>query len=207
MRIDGVCLAGMLAAAVPGLLCAQDFEVTLDGQPIGMHRFSVGGTPEARTVRSEAAFAVRLLGLTVYRYRHQASETWRGDCLATLDAQTDDNGKTSRVQAQAEDAALQVMGPGGPLSLPGCVMGFAYWHPAMRTQTQLLNVQTGRYEAVRIQRMDSGTLEVHGQPQPAERWRIAGPAHPVDVWYTPAGAWVGLDSTVGGGRQLRYRQR
>lgn len=217
MRIDGFCLAGwlaglsagLLAAAAPGLVRAQDFEVTLDGQPIGMHRFTVGGTPAARTVRSEAAFAVRLLGLTVYRYRHQASETWRGDCLATLDARTDDNGKTSRVQAQAEGDALQLTGPAGPLSLPGCVMGFAYWHPALRMQapTQLLNVQTGRYEAVRIQRMESGTLEVHGQPQPAERWRIDGPAHPVDVWYTPAGAWVGLDSSVGGGRQLRYRLR
>jgi hypothetical protein len=27
----------------------------------------------------------------------------------------------------------------------------------------------------------------------------------VDVWYSADGDWVGLDSTVAGGRQLSYR--
>lgn len=210
MRIDAAglaCAAGWLLAALPGPVGAQDFAVTLDGKAIGTHRFSLGGTPQARTVRSEAAFAVKLLGLTVYRYRHLASEQWRGDCLATLQAETDDDGKTGKVAARTVGGALEVAGPSGAASLPGCVMSFAYWHPAMRTQTQLLNAQTGRYEAVRVRRMDSGTVDVGGQPQAAERWRIEGPEQPVDVWYTSAGDWVGLDSTVGGGRQLRYRLR
>ena len=213
MRIDdGVRLAWLVClwlATLPSVAVAAalDFEVTLDDKPIGTHRFSLGGTAQARTVRSEAAFAVKLLGLTVYRYRHQASERWRGDCLAALDAETDDDGKTGRVSAQAAGDALAVAGPSGSVSLPGCVMSFAYWHPAMRTQTQLLNAQTGRYELVRIRQLDGGTLTVRGRPQNAERWRIEGPEHPVDVWYTAAGDWVGLDSTVGGGRQLRYRLR
>lgn len=201
------CLATLLMAALPGLGQTLDFEVTLDDKPIGAHRFTLGGTAQVRTVRSEAAFAVKVLGLTVYRYRHEASEQWRGDCLAGLQADTDDDGTTGKVVAQSAGAALEVTGPAGALKLPGCVMSFAYWHPAMRTQTQLLNAQTGRYEAVRIRRMGSGTLAVRGQQQAAERWRIEGPEHPLDVWYTSAGDWVGLDSTVGGGRQLRYRLR
>ncbi|KQP35290.1 DUF6134 family protein [Pseudorhodoferax sp. Leaf274] len=205
MRIERSRLCALLLAALPGLAGAQEFGVTLDDQPIGTHRFTLGGTPQARTVRSEAAFAVKLLGLTVYRYRHQASEQWRGDCLAALDASTDDDGQPGKVQAQARGDVLQVTGPAGALSLPGCVMSYAYWNPAMRLQTQLLNAQTGRHEAVRIRRMDSGTVDVRGQPRSAERWRIEGPEQPIDVWYTPAGDWVGLDSTVRSGRQLRYR--
>ncbi|GHC96009.1 hypothetical protein GCM10007320_49500 [Pseudorhodoferax aquiterrae] len=186
---------------------AQEFEVALDGKPIGTHRFVLGGTAQTRTVRSEASFTVKLLGLTVYRYRHEASERWQGGCLTAVEADTDDNGKPSRVQARTEGGALQVAGPEGPLPLPGCVFSYAYWNPAMRQQTQLLNVQTGRHDAVRIRRMDSGTVEVRGRPQEAERWRIEGPEQPVDVWYTTDGQWVGLDSTVAGGRQLRYRLR
>lgn len=201
------CLAALWLAALPGLAQTLDFEVTLDDKPIGAHRFTLGGTPQARTVRSEAAFAVKLLGLTVYSYRHAASEQWRGDCLAGLQADTDDDGKTGKVVARSAGAAVEVAGPAGVLQLPACVMSFAYWHPAMRTQTQLLNAQTGRYEAVRVQRIGDGTVAVRGQPQAAERWRIEGPEHPLDVWYTPAGDWVGLDSTVAGGRQLRYRLR
>lgn len=207
MRIERAVLPALLLAALPGLAGAQQFEVTLDEQPIGTHRFTLGGTPQARTVRSEATFAVKLLGLTVYRYRHQASEQWRGDCLAGLQAETDDDGKPSQVRAQTAGEVLEVSGPGEALRLSGCVMSFAYWHPAMRTQTQLLNAQTGRMEVVRVRRMGGGTLDVRGQPQPAERWRIEGPEQPVDVWYTPAGDWIGLDSTVRGGRQLRYRLR
>ncbi|WP_326532762.1 DUF6134 family protein [Pseudorhodoferax sp.] len=207
MRTERAGLLAWVLAALPGLAAAQAFDVTLDAQPIGTHRFTVGGTPQARTVHSEAAFAVKLLGLTVYRYRHQASGQWRGDCLAALQAETDDDGKTGKVFAQTVAEVLEVTGPDGALRLPGCVMDFAYWHPAMRLQTQLLNAQTGRFDAVRIRRLDSGTVDVHGQPQPAERWRIEGPEQPVDVWYTPAGAWVGLDATVRGGRQLRYRLR
>lgn len=199
--------AALCLAALPALASALEFEVTLDGRPIGTHRFTLGGPPQARTVRSEADFTVKLLGLTVYRYLHRADGTWRGDCLDTLDAQTDDDGKASRVQARATGDTLQVNGPAGALQLPGCVMDYAYWHPAMRQQTQLLNVQTGRYDAVRIRRMDGATLDVRGQPQRAERWRIEGPEQPLDVWYTPGGEWIGLDSTVGGGRQLRYRRR
>lgn len=197
------------AALLPGAGCASEwnFSVFLDDKPIGEHRFSVTGPAEARKVLSEAGFAVKLLGLTVYRYRHVASEQWRGDCLAALQAETDDDGKTGKVVARPAGDALEVDGPSGTLSLPGCAMSFAYWHPAMRTQTQLLNAQTGRYEAVRVRRMDSGTVEVRGQPQPAERWRIEGPEQPVDVWYAPSGAWIGLDSTVAGGRLLRYRLR
>lgn len=213
MRTDAVhggrlaALACLLAAALPAQASTLDFEVTLDDKRIGSHRFTLGGTPQARTVRSDAAFDVKLLGLTVYRYRHQAREQWRGDCLAALEAETDDDGEPSKVAARSAGSALDVTGPAGALNLPGCVMSFAYWHPAMRQQTQLLNAQTGRYETVRIRRMDAGSVPVRGQPQPAERWRIEGPEHPLDVWYTAAGDWVGLDSTEGGGRQLRYRLR
>lgn len=184
-----------------------DFSVSLDDKPIGEHRFRINGPADARTVESEANFNVKLLGLTVYRYRHQASEQWRGNCLSALSAHTDDGGKTSRVQAQARGDALEVTSPSGTASLPGCVMSFAYWNPAIRGQTQLLNAQTGQYESVKLQRAGSETIAVRGQPISAERWRIEGTEHPIDIWTLPNGDWVGLDSTVAGGRQLRYRLR
>ena len=88
--------------------------------------------------------------------------------------------------------------------MSGCVMSFAYWNPAMRRMTLLLNAQTGAAEKVRIERMDEATIEVHGRAMPATRWRITGPAAPIDVWYA-GDAWVGLDSRVAGGRLLSYR--
>lgn len=196
MRRLGVCLAGMLAmcaaAAEPGR--SWDFEVLLDGTPIGRHRFELSTDGDRRTLVSRAAFTVKLLGIPVYRYRHEAREQWRGDCLTALDAHTDDGGERSTVRASG-DAEL----------LRGCVMTYAYWHPAMLHQTRLLNAQTGKLDAVRITAPGSASLDVRGQPQPAMRWRIESPAGPLTVWVSPQGDWLGLDATVRGTRTLSYR--
>jgi hypothetical protein len=199
-------LAGITpAAAATAALGESVFSVFLDDKPIGEHRFSIGGTDDARSVVSEASFTVKLLGLTVYRYRHRAVEKWRGDCLSELNATTDDDGKASRVRGEAEADGLAVVTDAGRQALKGCVMSFAYWNPAIQRQPRLLNAQTGRSESVQVTRAGGGTLEVRGRQVAAVRWRIEGPAQPIDVWYSGQGDWIGLDSTVDGGRKLIYR--
>ena len=189
-------LAGGAASAATAEVAPQTFAVTLDGKPIGEHRFSVVGAATGdRQVTSDADFDVRLLGIVVYRYRHHAVEHWRGDCLSRIDARTDENGKTTEVHEVAD--------ADGPLT--GCTMSFAYWNRGMLRQTQLLNAQTGKLEPVAIAAKGSGDVEVHGSMLTASRWRISGPVHPIDVWYAADGQWVGLDSTVAGGRHLSYR--
>lgn len=51
----------------------RDFDVRLDGQPIGRHRF-----------------AVTLLGSTLHRDRHEVRERWRGDCPQDMHARATD---------------------------------------------------------------------------------------------------------------------
>ena len=169
------------------------FRALLDGEPIGQHRFSVSGEGDERQVVSEASFTVKFLGITAYRYRHKATEQWRGACLTALDSTTDDDGKPAAVRVDQSDA------------LKGCVMSFAYWNPAIQTQTKLFNAQTGQFETVQVRRTGSGSVEVRGRPVEANEFRITGAAQPIVVWYTPRGEWVGLDSTVAGGRKLSYR--
>ncbi|MDE2297934.1 MAG: hypothetical protein KGL99_04945 [Burkholderiales bacterium] len=214
MALCALALLGPALLGAPALAEAQpapapsgvwDFSVSLDGKPIGRHRFTVTAQGDTRQVHSVAEFAVKFLGITVYRYHHEAREEWRGDCLTALTSTTDDHGTHSSVRTEYAGDTLTVYAGGPPLVLPGCVMSYAYWNPAMRTQTRLLNAQTGRYDAVRIGAAGSGSIDVHGQPVPATRWRITGPPHPIDVWYSARDAWVGLDSTVAGGRTLSYR--
>ena len=183
-----------------------DFRVLLDDSPIGEHRFALAAAGDERKLTSEARFAVKLLGVTVYRYQHNATEMWRGDCLKRLSSKTDDDGNPERVNAEPSgDNALAVTTPKGTQSLEGCVMSFAYWNPAIRTQDKLLNSQSGKFEAVKVSRAGNGTVEVRGQQVAATRWRIATDAQPIDVWYSQQGEWLGLDSMVSGNRKLSYR--
>ena len=144
-----------------------DFQVRLDGKPIGEHRFRLEPDGDGSRLTSEARFDVKLLGFTVYRYRHRAVEHWRSGCLASLLSQTDDDGKPSHVQLAAagggESGAMRV-DSAAPSPLDGCMMSFAYWNPAMRVQTRLLNAQTGQVEAVHIEPIADAPIMVHGEP-------------------------------------------
>jgi hypothetical protein len=189
-----------------------NFTALLDGKPIGQHSFTLSTQDDERKLVSNARFTVKFIGITAYRYRHLTTELWRGECLSGMTASTDDDGKPSSVRTEADGAGLKVLAtnprhPGGapPLPLKGCVMSFAYWNPLIQTQTKLLNAQTGEFEAVQVSRAGVGVVEVRGQPVDAVRWRITGPEAPIELWYSTQGEWIGLDSTVSGGRKLSYR--
>ena len=199
-------LAGPLAAHAADGTRTYAFEAFLDGKPIGAHTFTVTAEGAARKVASEADFRVRIIGLTVYRYRHHAVEVWTGDCLAGLVASTDDDGKAAGVKLVKNGDANEITTHAGTTSEPGCLMTFAYWNPAMREQKRLLNPQTGKVDAVKVERVASGQVTVGGKDVAATDWRVTGGESPVDVWISAQGEWVGLDSMVSNGRhRLTYR--
>lgn len=183
---------GSLAAAAQ----TWDFQVSLDGKPIGTHRFVVAGPASAREVESTARLDVKLLGLTVYRYRHEARERWQGDCLRELRSRTDDDGKLSTVDL-------------APVATADCMVSFAYWHAGLPTQARLLNPQTGVVEEVGFERLPDAALAVGGRGTvDAVRWRLRALASRQDItlWLDRAdGSWIGLDAQVKGGRLLTYR--
>lgn len=168
-----------------------DFAVTLDGKPIGTHRFVVSGDVAQRTVDSSAQFDVKLLGITVYRYRHQARERWQGDCMRELQSSTDDDGKASTVGQRFDSE---------------CLMGFAYWNPRMTAQQRLVDPQTGRIENVRLERLGDAQIDMQGRPVAATGWRLLAAKQNITLWYAqPSGRWIALDAATAGGRTVSYR--
>jgi len=200
---------GLLAAAAQAAepsTRAYVFQALLDGKPIGEHRFTVVTEGATRRVTSEADFKVTLLGLTAYRYRHRAQEQWAGDCLVSLASTTDDDGKASGVTLARAGDVDEITTATGRATVSGCLMTYAYWNPALLSQGRLLNPQTGKVAAVRIERVAAGRIAVRGVEVDAVDWRISGGDSPIDVWVSAEGAWVGLDSVVAGGRhKLSYR--
>jgi len=193
------------------------FVALLDGTPIGTHRFvlmpATGEGRDVRVLSSAARFDVRIVGLRVYAYDHTAEERWNGDCLAAIAAVTDDNGKLTRVKGRATRDGFVLDGAEGerdvspsrrPVEVNSCLMGFAYWNPALARQQRLLDPATGRIESVTIAPLAAAPIEVRGRRVSARGLRISGLAHPIDVWYA-GDEWVGLDTMVSGARRLSYR--
>jgi len=182
-----------------------NFRAYLDDAPIGYHRFTLREQGDGRELKSESRFEVKVLFVTAYRYAHDATEQWRGNCLDSLTARTDDNGDRPTVDAKMEKGQLAVIRSGGSSSIGGCVMSFAYWNPQMLRQARLLNAQTGEFEAVKISALGDDNIIVRGATVAAKHYRVTGPKNPIDLWYSQSDEWLALESTVAGGRRLRYR--
>ncbi|ALV06932.1 DUF6134 family protein [Roseateles depolymerans] len=197
-----------------------NFDIRLDGKPIGTHRFEVSGPADARTVTSDATMAVKMLGITVFRYRHQAQERWKGDCVDAVQSTTDDDGKAEKVDWRRDGSGSgSSSGNGSGASADGaasaakgdCVMSYAYWHPALVQQTRLLNPQTGKMDEVKVERLPDATIQVAGREVMAARWQLVtkppkGDPQRLTLWLDRSDQrWLGLDARVRGDRLLTYR--
>ena len=184
-----------------------NFKVLLDDKPIGQQSFTLTkGEGDKRELRSVASFNVKFFGVTVYRYRHQNSEQWAGDCLVGLQSTTDNDGTPLAVKARKEGNQLVVEpAEGGSMALDGCVMSFAYWHPQLLKQTRLLNAQSGVYEKVRVELLGQTKVEAQGKTVDATCYTIFGPGQPIVLSYSAQGDWLRLESAVSDGkRKLTY---
>lgn len=213
MRAASRGLVGLLLAGVAGLPGANEaprrewnFTVYLDDKHIGAHRFAVEPLPDGGTeLVTEATFDVRILFVNAYRYRHRNTERWRGDCLAAIEAHTDDNGDETRVAGAMADDAFVVTTPAGEQRLPACVMTFAYWNPDVLGQAHLLNSQTGEFLPVTVESLGQEPVAVRGRDVPARRYAIDAGSFRIDLWYSAQDEWLALETTTEGGRRLRYR--
>ena len=182
---------------------AWKFRVLLDDREIGQHDFTLRSAGDVRELRSEARFDVRILFISAYRYRHEATERWSGNCLQSLVAQTATNGAQVTVSAATQEGRLVVEHAEGREAHDGCVMSFAYWNPQILRARRLLNSQTGELLPVTVASQGEETVRVRGQPRAAQRHRLSARGLSIDLWYAD-GRWVALEADAEGGRRLRY---
>jgi hypothetical protein len=182
------------------------FDVYLDDRPIGEHRFAVDHQGERLRVESTADFQVDFLFLTAFRYDHRAVEEWDGDCLARLEARTERNGKALEVEGHRVAGGFLVEGPDGEEALlPDCRATFAYWDPAILQRDRLINAQNGAHVEVSARSLGTEEIQVGDRSIPAQAWVLEAEERTIKLWYDDQGRWLGLESTVEGGRTLRYR--
>lgn len=213
-RIGAAAVAlGCVAVQAGPPLTEWNFQVFLDGKPIGAHRYTLTGAADGRaSLRSEARFDVSLLGVPLYRYRHRSDEQWVNGCLASIEASTDDNGRHTELRGQARDDRFDLgLGPAGRGAPPSqlrtaCLLSFAYWNPDLARQEWLLDPGSGRVERVAMAAAPGAVpADLRQRAQgPVRGLRIGGLAQPIDVWYEGE-RWIGLDTVLGGNRRLSYR--
>jgi len=181
-----------------------NFRVFLDDAEIGYHNFQLTGDGSRKKLTTEAEFRVRFLFLTAYRYEHENQEIWSGNCLEKISSKTDANGKEFVVRGHEDDGRFEVEVNAERREVPGCVKTFAYWNPDILDEPALMNSQTGEILPVTIEPVAEEVLNVRGVDTSATRYQLRAKGMALDIWYSSDRRWLALESTVRGGRKLRY---
>lgn len=182
------------------------FDVLLDDKPIGTHTFDVQESADGVVLETEASFDVKFLFFNAFRYRHQTTEIWADGCLDSIDAMTSSNGNLLEVRGRRAADGFAVVDTDGSSALPGCVQSFAYWNPDILKSEQLLNSQTGDYEAITVTYEGPDQVIVGEHDIAAYRYTLAAKGGDITLWYsTDSRVWLGLEAPARGGRILKYR--
>ena len=199
--------AGMALPANAGAAGATKewrFRVYLDDREVGYHHFHLTRNDTATLLASRAEMNVTFLKIPLFSYRHENIEHWDGDCLQSINAETDENGERYRVTGHAGDDGFRVTGSAGETMLPGCISTFAYWDRSFLQHANLLNAQTGEYIDVQVDYLGEQMIGAGDTTRPAHQYRLETDDLALELWYSQEGHWLALQSTVDGGRLLRY---
>ncbi len=190
-------------------------QVFIDDREMGLHTFRFDDADGTLRVRSEAAFQVRVLFVTLFNYEHEANERWRGGCLVGLESKTVENGNRFEVASRSSDTGLELTTREGSHKVTSdCPWSFAYWTPNLRERQLLVNPQDGAALQVDFEDLGPRSLKVGRSELDVRAWKLRGrdvtPGREdaaevlITIYYDAEDRWAGLDSDVDG-RTLRYR--
>lgn len=186
-----------------------EFAAFRNGQRIGIHRLTFEKEGERLVVTTQIDLAVKVIGLTAYRYSHRSHETWLGDALQSFESRTDDNGKAWTVRASRDAAGLRVerTAPDAAsperATMPAAMMPSTHWNARQAAQGFLLNAQKGTREEIAVTPLGHEQVKTLSSVVPAMRYRYDGGVR-MEQWFDEHGRWVKSRFTVSDGSVIDY---
>jgi len=199
------------------------FTVYRNGKEIGHHTVSFQNEGVNRKVTVVVELAVKTLGITAYRYKHNSYEVWNGNALQVLEARTDDNGKKYLVRVQRGSNGLIVDHEALPQPfasasggqdlqlpeighevLPPTTLPTSNWNMGQVGQSVLLNTQYGTPSHATITPMGREPVKTaSGATVEATRYHYTGDLR-MDQWFDDHGRWVKAAFPAFDGSTIEY---
>lgn len=182
----------------------HSFAAFRNGERIGSHTLTFSGSGDQRTVTTSIDFAVKVLGLTMYRYKHQGQEIWNGNAFQSIATQTDDNGSKFTVRAARQaDGGVATSATGGQKTLPPGTVPSTHWNFGQVQQSAILNSQNGTLSRVQITPRGRETVQTSSGTLPATRYTYTGDVQ-MDQWFDDRGRWVKSAFKASDGSTIEY---
>lgn len=179
------------------------FDVIRGDSNIGEHVTTVTALGDAKVrVDVSVKLAVKILGITAYRYEMQVEERWTAGRLDRLVSETNDDGTVERADVRRENGMLISSGTwSGEIGQNAATT--TYWSPEFLGRPTWISTQTGRPLDVTLTRAGEEEIEGLGRRFTAKRWKSTGDL-PVTLYYDDRDEWMG-NAFDAGGTEARFR--
>ncbi len=182
------------------------FRVMRDEAEIGTHEVRFNRDGERLTVEVDIDLNVTFLGMSLYRYRHRAQESWAGGRLVALQTTTDDNGERHEVSGRARPDGFVVRTATGETAFPANAMPSSHWNRAWLEGRPLINTQTGQRIDFAVRPLGSETVATASGIKSAEHFAISGDLRK-DIWFDAAGQWTATRFKAPDGSTISYLRK
>lgn len=198
IRLKNLLVCGWMAWAVlPAVsqsVTARTLACTRNGKEIGSETISVDRNAERSTMKMSVHLQVKMLGITVYRFDQDSSETWTADQFQELTSDTSDNGKHHSLHVRRQGTVLQLKADQKDSTIDPASLPASFWYePHFHTATLIHNVD-GHLMHVMAQRVGTETLSIGGAEVEANHYRLSGDLTD-DLWFDSGGVIVQRRST------------
>lgn len=166
-----------------------NYAITREGAPVGQQSVEFMKNGDGFIVRTEIEIEVGFLSITLYRFKHDAVETWSGGRLVDFVSKTDDDGKDRAVELSAEDGRLKGVYNDNPVDFPGEIIPASLWHPGTLTATVLLDPIRGRSRDVAVEDRGTDRITIAGREIETRHYSISGQITR-ELWYDTDGRLV-----------------
>lgn len=178
--------AALAAPAVAAAGASRAFRIVRGGDAIGVHTLDAVETGGRFEIAIDIAIAVKILGITAYRYALENREIWQDGHLVSVRSRVDDDGSAAFATVARTGDALTVEGSGYAGPAPIAAVTTSYYAPAFLTRAPWLSTQSGK------------PLDVVIAPDGRDGWhRVTGELE-TTLGYDARGEWTGCEFDAGG---------
>lgn len=166
-----------------------DYAISRGGTAVGKQSVEFIHNADGFIVRTRIRLTVTFLSMTIYRFEHDAVETWAKGRLTNFVSHSNDDGKSRDVEMAAEGDRLVGIYNGKPADVPGDIIPASLWHPGTVNATLLLDPIKGRARKVEVADRGEGEVSLADRTVQAHHYSITGEIER-EIWYDSEGRLV-----------------
>ena len=156
---------------------------------IGTYSNTVEPTRDGVTVKTQAHFEVKMLGVRMHREDAERTERWQGNRLVAFRGVTDKGDGPVEVKGEARGNNFIITSPQGTITAPWSVHPANPWSSNFLHSNTMMRPDTGKLEQVRIGGGQETAVKLDNASIPAVKYELDGSTK-YTVWLDDRGVPV-----------------